>query len=65
MMIDNITVLKEDKMKKCNHCKNEVIEPSYLKSYNLVWCKKCDQTFDKKVNIVKVENGVTFYGWKK
>ena len=48
------------KKKKCNHCKNEVILNPY--QCNLVWCSRCDQTFDKKVNIVKVENGVTFYG---
>ena len=56
---------KEDEMKKCDHCKTEITEPGYLKSVGLVWCKKCDQTFDKKVNVVTGENGVTFYGWKK
>jgi protein-arginine kinase activator protein McsA len=53
------------KMKKCKYCKTEITEPNDLKPYNLVWCPKCDQTFDKKVNVVKVENGVTFYGWAK
>ena len=64
MMINNNTVLKEDKMKKCNHCKTE-LDDHYLRQFNLVSCNKCDQTFDAKVNVVKVENGVTFYGWKK
>ena len=60
-----IILKRNNKMKKCNYCKNELTKSDNLKPYGLVWCQKCDQCYDKKVNVVKIENGVTFYGFSK
>jgi len=53
------------KVKKCNYCGGKINENSTLKQVNLVHCRRCDITFDTNSNIVKKENGVTFYGFSK